>query len=393
MPDRVSLRWSRLARNDTWTDAMQSPEFLDRTFAGSSLMAWLWAAGTLAAVVLGLWLVKVFVLRRLDKIAGRTKTRADDLVVILLRRTRFMLVAWLAITIALRILTIPESGRELLGHIAVLAFLLQLGIWANGAIEFWVSGHTRERIATDASSVTTIRAVGFGLRLLAWTIVLLLVLDNLGVDVTALITGLGIGGVAVALAVQNILGDIFAALAIVLDKPFVIGDYIVVGTEMGTVEKIGIKTTRVRSLGGEQIIFSNAELLKSRIRNYKRMEERRILFRFGVLYSTPPEIVEQLPRIAREAVQSQERVRFDRAHFAAMSDSSLDIEVVYYVLSPEYATYMEVQQGINLQLLRRVQEAGADFAFPTRTLHVQGSLDGLRATEPSDEASEVQSRE
>jgi small-conductance mechanosensitive channel len=357
---------------------MQLSQYLERSFAGNTVTAWLWAAGTLALIVLVLWVVKVVVIRRLDRLAKWTTTEVDDLIVILLRRTRYMLLAWLAITVALRILTIGARGRELLGTIAVLAFLLQLGIWANGVIEFWVQRYSRDRHPSDATSVTTFRAIGFGLRVLAWSIVLLLVLDNFGVDVTALITGLGIGGVAVALAVQNILGDVLAALAIVLDKPFVLGDFIIVGSEMGTVEQIGIKTTRVRSLGGEQIIFSNAELLKSRIRNYKRMEERRILFRFGVLYSTPPELVERLPQIAREVVLAQEGVRFDRAHFAAFSDSSLDIEVVYYVLSPDYARYMDVQQAINLQLLRRVQEAGADFAFPTRTLHVEGWLDGRR---------------
>jgi small-conductance mechanosensitive channel len=353
---------------------MQLSEYLDRTFAGNTVTAWLWAIGTLTLIVAGLWLAKVFVLRRLEGLAKRTQTRVDDLVVILLRRTRFMLLAWLAITLALRILTLSESARSLLGLLAVLAFLLQLGIWANGLVEFWLERYTRDRAPSDATSITTFRAIAFSLRVLAWTIVVLLALDNFGVNVTALITGLGIGGVAVALAVQNILGDVLAALAIVLDKPFVIGDFIVVGSEVGTVEQIGIKTTRVRSLSGEQIIFSNAELLNSRIRNFKRMEERRILFRFGVLYSTPPDVVERLPEIAREAVLEQEGVRFDRAHFAGFGDSSLDIEVVYYVLSPDYARYMDVQQAINLRLLRTLNAQGVEFAFPTRTLHVQGWL-------------------
>jgi small-conductance mechanosensitive channel len=353
---------------------MQLSEYLDRTFAGNTVMAWLWAIGTLALIVAGLWVVKVVVLRRLERLAKRTDTRIDDLIVILIRRTRFMLLAWLAITVALRILTISENARSLLGTLAILAFLLQLGIWANGVIEFWLVRYTRDRAPSDATSITTFRAIAFALRVLAWSIVVLLALDNFGVDVTALITGLGIGGVAVALAVQNILGDVLAALAIVLDKPFVIGDFIIVGSELGTVEQIGIKTTRLRSLGGEQIIFSNAELLNSRIRNYKRMEERRILFRFGVLYSTPPDVVEQLPQIAREAVLAQDGVRFDRAHFASFGDSSLDMEVVYYVLSPDYTRYMDVQQGINMHLLRTLNAQGVEFAFPTRTLHVQGFL-------------------
>lgn len=355
--------------------------FLDRTFLGNTVTAWLWTIGTLVVIVGVLWLVKVFVIRRLESLATRTTTRADDLVIVLLKRTRYVILLWIALTVALRLLTLEVGTRTFLGRIAVLAFLLQLGIWANGLVEYWLARYTRERVATDATSVTTMRAIAYALRVLAWSIILLLVLDNLGVNVTALITGLGIGGVAVALAVQNVLGDVFAALSIVLDKPFVLGDFITVGTEMGTVEQIGVKTTRVRSLSGEQIIFSNAELLGSRIRNYKRMEERRVQFRFGVLYSTPPETLEQLPRIAREAVLAQDKVRFDRAHFATLGDSAFELEVVYYVLSPDYNLYMDIQQSINLILVRKLAEAGVEFAFPTRTLHIQGRLDGARAIE------------
>ena len=368
---------------------MEPSTFLERTFVGNTVTAWLWTIGIIAVVIGVAWVAKFFLLRRFEALASRTTTRADDLVVVLLERTRYVILLWIALTVALRTLTIAVEPRAFLGTVAVLAFLLQLGIWANGLIEFWMQRYTREKVATDATSVTTMRAVAYALRVLAWSLVLLLALDNIGVNVTALITGLGIGGVAVALAVQNVLGDVFAALSIVLDKPFVLGDFIIVGTEMGTVEQIGIKTTRVRSLGGEQIIFANAELLNSRIRNYKRMEERRVLFRFGVLYSTPQDKLEALPQIAREAVQAQEKVRFDRAHFAAFGDSALEIEVVYYVLSPDYTTYMNIQQAINFLLFQRLQEEGVGFAFPTRTLHIEGRLDGVREGTALVEASDA----
>jgi small-conductance mechanosensitive channel len=361
---------------------MEISNFLDRTFAGNTVTAWLWTIGTTAVVIGVFLLAKLVLLRRLEALADRTTTRVDDLVLALLKRTRWAILLWITLTVALRTLVIPEELQALLSRLAVFAFLLQLGLWASGAIDFWHERYIRNRVATDATAVTTMRAISYGLRVLAWSIVLLLALDNLGVNVTALITGLGIGGVAVALAVQNVLGDALAALAIVLDKPFVLGDFIIVGTEMGTVEKIGIKTTRIRSLGGEQIIFSNSELLKSRIRNYKRMEERRALFRFGVLYSTPQEKLELLPRIAREAVQAQDKVRFDRAHFASFGDSALEIEVVYYVLSPDYAVFMDIQQAINLTLFRRLREEGMGFAFPTRTLHIEGRLDAPRTAAP-----------
>ncbi len=170
---------------------------------------------------------------------------------------------------------------------------------------------------------------------------LLLALDNLGVDVTALVAGLGVGGIAVALAVQSILGDLFASLSIVLDKPFVIGDFIIVGDLLGTVENVGIKTTRVRSLSGEQLIFSNADLLNSRIRNYGRMYERRVVFTVGVTYDTPRHKLE---------------------------DFSLDFETVYYVQDPAYNLYMDIQQAINLELYQRFADEGIEFAYPTQTL-------------------------
>jgi small-conductance mechanosensitive channel len=189
-------------------------------------------------------------------------------------------------------------------------------------------------------------------------------------DVTALVAGMGIGGIAVALALQNILGDLFASLSIVLDKPFVIGDFIIVGELMGGVEKIGLKTTRVRSLSGEQLIFSNSDLLNSRIRNYKRMQERRIPFGFGVTYQTTPDQLEAIPALIKSIIECEEGLRFDRAHFKGFGESSYDFEVVYYINTPDYNAYMDAQQTINLALCRGFAERGIEFAYPTRTIHM-----------------------
>ena len=182
---------------------------------------------------------------------------------------------------------------------------------------------------------------------------------------------MGIGGIAVALALQNILGDLFASLSIVIDKPFVIGDFIVVDQLMGTVEHVGLKTTRLRSLGGEQLIFSNNDLLKSRISNYKRMMERRIVFGFGVTYQTPPEKLPLINEIVREIIGKQEQARFDRVHFKEYGESSLNFEAVYFVLSQDYNLYMDIQQAINLEMFRCFQKEGIEFAYPTRTLFIQ----------------------
>jgi small-conductance mechanosensitive channel len=179
-----------------------------------------------------------------------------------------------------------------------------------------------------------------------------------------------VGGIAVALAAQNILGDLFSSMSIVLDKPFVLGDFIIVGDLMGTVEKIGLKTTRIKSLSGEQLVFSNSDLLNSRIRNFKRMQERRAVFSIGVTYETPYEKLQTIPATIREVIESQELARFDRAHFASYGDFALVFEIVYYMKRPEYDLYMDTQQAINLELFRRFAESGIAFAYPTQTVHL-----------------------
>jgi small-conductance mechanosensitive channel len=213
--------------------------------------------------------------------------------------------------------------------------------------------------------------LGFIAKIVLWVIVAMLTLQNLGVEVTALVAGLGVGGIAVALAAQNILGDLFASMSIVLDKPFVLGDFIVVDDAMGTVEKIGLKTTRLRSLGGEQLIFPNNKLLQSRIRNHKRMTERRVQFTVGVAYETPRETLQRIPTIVRDAIEAQPETRFDRAHFKSFGPSSLDFEVVYFVLKPDHRIYMDIQQAVNLLLLDRFAAEKIQFAYPTQTLHVR----------------------
>jgi small-conductance mechanosensitive channel len=231
-----------------------------------------------------------------------------------------------------------------------------------------VRRQVRKALADDPADATTLNALGFVGRILLWSVLLLMALANLGIQIGPLLAGLGVGGIAVALALQNILGDLFASLSIVLDKPFVVGDFVVVGDLAGTVEYVGLKTTRVRSLSGEQLVFSNSDLLSSRIRNYKRMQERRIAFTVGVTYQTARERLAEIPLIAREIIEAQENARFDRAHFKAFGAFSLDFEIVYYVLDPDYNAYMNVQQAINLALYERFEAAAIEFAFPTQTL-------------------------
>ncbi|MBC7169684.1 mechanosensitive ion channel, partial [Candidatus Bipolaricaulota bacterium] len=255
--------------------------FFHRVLAGNE--AWIWflglgiAALTFAVLRVGRWAV----VRGLAAQHERKKGEVRRLVVDLVRRTNPLFLFAVSVWAGSLAVALPEAASRALGAIALLAFLLQVASWASRFITFWVTREARHKLEEkDAAAATTLNAVGFMAKLVLWTLVLLLALQNLGIDVTALITGLGIGGIAVALALQNVLGDLFASVSIVVDKPFLVGDFIIVGDMLGTVERIGLKTTRIRSLTGEQLIFSNSDLLSSRIRNFKRMRERRVAFSF-----------------------------------------------------------------------------------------------------------------
>lgn len=264
---------------------------------------------------------------------------------------------------------IQRTGN-IAGHVILITLILQAAVWVGIVIKRLLDKAYEEKARNDPAGATAMGLVSFVARFCVWIVAFLLILDNLGVNITALVAGLGIGGVAIALAVQNILGDLMASLSIVFDKPFVVGDSIIVGEFTGTVEAIGIKTTRLRSLQGEQVIFSNSDLLSSRIRNYKRLYERRVLFTIGVTYQTGNDVLSKIPLMLEQIVKSQDKVRFDRAHFKNFGDSALIFEVVYFVISSEFNVYMDIQQAINLEIFRQFNEQKIEFAYPTSTVYL-----------------------
>ncbi|MDQ3949015.1 MAG: mechanosensitive ion channel family protein [Gemmatimonadota bacterium] len=343
--------------------------FLDRSLYGNSLRAWLVAAAAFVVALGVLLLVRRLLAYRLGALALRTTNIVDDLGAEVARRTRLYFLVALAVAIGARFVVLPQRIADTLDKAIALVVLLQAALWGTAAIAFYVARYIERRRETlEASNAWAIRALGVAARVVVWALVFVAVLDNVGFDVTALVTGLGVGGIAIALAVQTILGDVFAAMAIVFDKPFVVGDFIVVDDLAGTVEAIGLKTTRVRSLSGEQLVFGNAELLKSRIRNFKRLYERRNLFAIDVTYDTPTDVVARIPGMLREIVEAQRPVRFDRSHFSGYTESTLRFETVYYVLDPDYNKHMDIQQAIFLAILERFEREGIEFAFPTRTI-------------------------
>ena len=347
--------------------------FLDETIYGNSVRAWLVATFALVVALGVMVLLRRVVTRRLAGAVGRTGNKFDDLAVELGRRTRVYFLAAIAFVIAVRFVELPPRMSGLLDKLVVLIVLLQGARWATGVIAFYVTRHIEKRRGTsDAANLWAARMLGFAANVAVWAVILVAVLDNLGFDVTTLVTGLGIGGIAIALAVQNVLGDIFAAMSIVLDKPFVVGDFIVVDAFSGTVEQIGLKTTRLRSLSGEQIIFANSELLKGRIRNYKRLYERRNVFLVDVTFDTETEVVARIPTMLREIVETHQPVRFDRSHFSAYTESALRFETVYFVLDPDYNKHMDIQHEIFLAVLERFRREGIAFAVPTRVVVHKG---------------------
>ncbi|MEQ8821902.1 MAG: mechanosensitive ion channel [Sumerlaeia bacterium] len=350
-------------------------EYIDRFgLFGTPLSNWLVFIALFLLVFFALWfLLRVFK-KRAERASVESGPKMDlsDYVLKMLDRVKIYGLVGLALFIASRFDLLGRSHltfQRISIALVFFQFAMMLMAVLDQAIEQTLkAARFRVEAVQTASGVLRFFAL-----VTLWSLILLLIFDNFGVEVGPLIAGLGVGGIAIAFALQKILGDIFCSVAIVLDRPFEVGDFIITGDHLGSVERIGIKTTRVRSLGGEQIIFPNSNLLDSRIRNYKRMRERRVVFAFGVLYATPPEKLEKIPLMVKEIVQGVEQTRFDRAHFQKFGDFSLDFEVVYYVLSPDFNIYMDIQQKINLGIFRGLTAEGVGFAFPSRTIYVEGT--------------------
>jgi small-conductance mechanosensitive channel len=353
-------------------------------YFGNSARAWLVAAIVAAIVYLVLAVARRILINRLGALAARTETDVDDAMVDAIRRTRPFFIAAVAVGAAMRGLSIHDRLGGPMSVVLQLLVLVQVGVWISGLIKFLVGrALTKRREATDRIGIAAVKAIGVTVEIVAWFVLVVVALQFIfEKNVATLLTGISIGGIALALAVQNILGDLLAAVAIVFDRPFDVGDSIAIDNLAGTVEQIGLKTTRLRSVTGEQLVIGNAELLKSKLRNYKRMYERRVLLNLDVTYDTPADVIERIPGFLKDIVNGQKSVRFERSHFAGFQESALRIETVYFVLDPEYKQFMDVQQAVDLAVLRRFAAEGITFAFPTQTVHSRGqALDVTSARE------------
>ena len=343
---------------------------LDQTVYHNTIREWIYAGLVVVFVFLIVRISKAILFKQISRISAKTATEWNDLAAGLVNKIKFFFLVVISFYAGAHLLTLPNSINNFINKFVGIVLFVQVGVLASEAIRFWLSSYRKRKIEDHADAVTTMTSVGIIVRILLWLIILLIVLDNLGVNVSALIAGLGVGGIAVALAVQNILGDLFASFSIVLDKPFVIGDFIIVDNFMGTIEHIGLKTTRVRSLSGEQLIFSNSDLLKTRIRNFKRMYERRVVFSIGVVYQTSHEKLTKIPPIIKKIIENQEQTRFDRAHFKEYGSYALNFEIVYWIENPDYNIYMDIQQTINLEIFQQFKREDIEFAYPSQSIFI-----------------------
>jgi small-conductance mechanosensitive channel len=340
----------------------------DHQVLGNTLLRWVIAFIVGALVTSALALAKRLAVTRLAALAERTPTRWDDVAVAVLQGTSPLTLLAAGLAAGARTLETPGAVDLWVGRALIVVLSIQAGLWVTRGVRLLIEARRGDELAPGQRTMGA--AAGFLTNLVVWSVLTLVVLSNFGVEVSTLVAGLGIGGIAAALAVQNVLGDLFAAFSIYVDRPFDLGDFVIVDTFMGTVDKIGWRSTQLRSLGGELIVLSNSDLARARIRNYKRMSERRAIVNFGVQYGTPADKVEAIPGMVREIVESIEGLRFDRSFFTRYGESSLEFETVFHVTSPDMAVYLERQQKLLLGLYRRFEQEGISFAFPTRTLHV-----------------------
>ncbi|MBU0514708.1 MAG: mechanosensitive ion channel family protein [Proteobacteria bacterium] len=360
-------------------------DFLNYQLLQNSVWRWLIALGVAGAAYLVMEIVRTYGLHLFQKWAQNTRNEVDDYLVGQLRRsTKHLFIIIFALYAGQLALRFPPRVGLIADNLALITVFVLAALWANAMIKFWFNRRIRQKVTEDPEGSSSYIALSFLVRLALWTVVGLAALSNLGVNISTLLAGVGVGGVALALASQTILGDLFSSFAITLDKPFRVGDFIVVGDMSGTVEHIGLKTTRVRSLSGEQLVFGNSDLLKSRIKNYKRMQHRRIVFKLGVTYETPYQKLAAIPELIQKIIDDTPGARFDRTHFSSYDDFALTFEIVYFVDSPDYTTYMDVQQSINLAVFQRFEAEGVEFAYPTRTVYTVTKPEaGARASTPA----------
>lgn len=345
-------------------------------FFGNPVRDWAIALGGILLFSLAARILQKVILLRVQGLASKTSSRLDDFIVELLQKSAMPMLYAFAVYCGLQYLKLPQRLDRVL-QIAILAVAVFFTVNIISNVFSYLFTQFAARGDQENPQVKQAKGILLMLKIVLWIAAIIFLVDNLGYNITTIITGLGIGGIAIALAAQAVLGDLFSYLVIFFDKPFETGDFIVIGDKSGIVEYIGVKTTRLRTLSGEQLVMSNTDLTNSRVQNFKRMEKRRVVFSIGVTYETEIEKIRQIPGLIQEIIEAQQEVAFDRAHFSGFGDFSLNFEIVYYVQSGDYLMYMNRQQDIYLQILERFEKENIDFAYPTQKLFIGGSREPI----------------
>ncbi len=343
-------------------------QFLLVEFAGNPLTAWAKALGTAVGIYILVKVIKTVLVKRLRAIAGRTKSSIDNTILEVITQTRELLIILACIYAGLHCLSISANILNIIDKIFLVVIALQVGNWLGGFINHLMIFREKTQ-AGNKEEQTALHAFGLFGKIMIWTVVALVTIQNVsGIKMDVLITSLGVGGIAAGLALQNILKDLFASLSIFLDKPFLVGDYIAVGDTGGTVENIGLKSTRIRTLRGEEVVFSNSDLLESRLHNFRSMQRRMVDITIGVSPNTPYKTLRSLPALFKETIEKQKDVTFDRANLSDLGNYTINFEIIYHIESADFDIYVQRREAIYLEIIQRLQEKNVDLPYPTQTV-------------------------
>jgi len=345
-------------------------EIAELSFLNNRVLDYLICVGIFLVSVIVIKIFELIILKKIKKWAKKSVTTLDDFVVSVFEKVVAPFLYFGALYLSVQILALGTVVTKIINIVGIAVLTIVIVRIASALIAYGFEIYSRKAKQGSASD-NSLKGILKVIRFVLWSGAVIFFLDNLGFKISAVIAGLGIGGVAIALAAQAVLQDLFSYFSILFDRPFEIGDFIIVGDLLGTIEHIGIKTTRIRSLGGEQLVFSNSDLTNSRVRNYKRMQKRRVVFKLGVVYDTPLKSLKEIPQVIEEVIKSIKNTIFDRAHFSSYGDFNLVFEVVYYVLSSDYNKYMDIQQEINFLIKEEFEKRKIEFAFPTQTIHLE----------------------
>jgi len=346
--------------------------FLYKSFFNNTIYDYLISLAIFLSLILIIKVIELYIIKYLKRLAHKTETEFDDFLIIVIEKILTPMAYFLSLFFALRILNLSPKIHKILDIYLLTVFTIYIVKFLNNLIQFGLAQYAKKHKA-DELLERSLKGILNVAKVIIWAGAIIFYFDNIGFKISTIIAELGIGGIAVAMAAQSVLKDLFSYFCILFDRPFKVGDNIMLGEFFGTVEYIGIKTTRIRSVNGEQIIMSNTDLTDSRVRNFKNMTERRALFRFGVTYQTSIEKLKEISEIVKNIIENIPDARFDRVHFISFGDFSLVFEVVYFVLSNDYKKYADIQQSINLKLKEELEKRQIEFAYPTQTIFVENT--------------------